>query len=119
MKHHSYFSSGGNPVQGRRHTTARLKTSRQAPVFRQARSLVMTGGADGDAVFDIPEKRGIAVVRQLMAADKHCFIGDDFLAFGTAEVVPHKYVFAQLLPRIGGVPLPEWIAFVRDPQRFG
>ena len=79
----------------------------------------MTVGADGNQVFDTPEKRRLALVRSPVVANRHCLIGDDFFAFGTPEVVAHEHEFAQFLPRFGGVPLPGWNAFIRDPQRFG
>jgi len=66
----------------------------------------MAGGADGDAVFDIPEKRGLALMWSLVVANKHCSICNDFFAFGTPEMVAREHEFAQLLPRLGCVPLP-------------
>ena len=72
---------------------------------------LMTVGADGDEVCWFPKQLGLTPMRAYVIANEVCFIGNDLFAFGTPEIFAREHEFAQLLPRLGCVPLPGWIAF--------
>ncbi len=85
--------------------------SSQGLWLRAADYALMTVGADGDEVCWFPKQLGLTPMRAYVMANKVCFIGNNLFAFGTPEIFAREYEFAQLLPRLGYVPLPGWIAF--------